>query len=287
MTGTNSSARFDATWLHLREAADHRSRCAELATAAAAWLREYGGAQPLAVDLGAGAGANLRYLLRAGLDGTVLWRLVDQDGALLEQARAGLGLGDRLDVRVTDLADDLHAAVSGARLVSASALLDLTSATWIAALAEACRAARAAVLVALTIDGRVRFDPCDPDDAFIAASVAADERRDKGFGTAMGSRAAGCLESALASRGYRLRSADSSWRLGPDDERLASAWLEGWRQAARRARPDARERMDAWAARRQQALRDEALRIVVGHTDVLGLPDRPFSAHPSRRRSRS
>lgn len=271
MTSTRSPSRFDATWLHLREAADRRSRCVELTDAVRSWLRAHGGAHPVAVDLGAGAGANVRHL-RGAFDGSLRWRLVDQDAGLLERARVDFRSGGRLELRVADLATDLRPIVGDARLVTASALLDLTSAVWIDRLADACRASGAAVLVVLTIDGRVHFDPADPDDALVCARVAEDEQRDKGMGPALGPRAAERLASALAARGYQVRTADSSWRLGPPDRRLAGALLDGWRRAARHGRTDTCRRVDAWAMRRQQALEDDRLRIVVGHTDVLGLP---------------
>jgi len=68
-------------------------------------------------------------------------------------------------------------------LVTASALLDLVSEDWLAALAARCRESGAAILFALSYDGRIRCSPEEPNDATICALVNEHQRTDKGFGT--------------------------------------------------------------------------------------------------------
>ncbi len=75
---------FSAEWLALREPADHRARNRDLLGALA---RRFAGRDTLSVvDLGCGAGSNLRALAPA-LPRRQRWRLVDHDAALLGAAR--------------------------------------------------------------------------------------------------------------------------------------------------------------------------------------------------------
>ena len=74
---------FSAEWLALRESVDHRARSAGLIQRLALWLTETGASTPLALlDLGAGAGSNLRYSAPL-LGGEQHWTCVDQDPELL------------------------------------------------------------------------------------------------------------------------------------------------------------------------------------------------------------
>ncbi|MGH6901583.1 MAG: SAM-dependent methyltransferase, partial [Geminicoccaceae bacterium] len=76
---------FDAAWLALREPCDNAARSAALAGRFAAAL----GAEPRLVDLGCGAGSNLRYLAPR-IRGPQRWRCVDHDPVLLNAARSAL-----------------------------------------------------------------------------------------------------------------------------------------------------------------------------------------------------
>ena len=66
---------------------------------------------------------------------------------------------ERQDLSTADSA----AIVNGARLVTASALLDLVSEGWIRELAIQCRGVGAAMLFALTYDGRIQCEPEERD----------------------------------------------------------------------------------------------------------------------------
>ena len=75
---------FDRDWLALREPYDHAARDDGLASALNGWLsaRTAGGSDVRIMDLGCGAGSNLRYLTPR-LPHPQAWRLVDNDAALL------------------------------------------------------------------------------------------------------------------------------------------------------------------------------------------------------------
>ena len=278
------TATFDPAWLALREPVDHRSRAAAaVSLLAPAWRA---GGWSRIVDLGAGTGSNLRYLAPR-LPSIRSWTLVDHDAALL--ARAAVPDGAELTRVVGDLAGEGLDAVAGSKadLVTASALLDLTSKDWLGALAAACRGSGSAALFALNYDGGIQWhaaagDPRpsdDPDDALVRHSVNAHQRRDKGLGPALGPMAGLTAETAFRAAGYRAWLLPSPWRLGPADAALARALVDGWEAAAverlREASPaDAAgvDRVRAWAERRRATIASGRFGLTVGHVDLLALP---------------
>jgi SAM-dependent methyltransferase len=164
-----------------------------------------------------------------------------------------------------------------ARLVTGSALLDLVSAAWLQRLVAAATTARVALLMALSVDGRHLWSPCDADDAAVAALFGAHQQRDKGFdGPALGAAAAPALVLALRRCGYRVYSARSDWLLDGRRNMLAlalqRALVDGIATAALEQAPASRALVQAWRQRRQALAPRSVLRI--GHLDVLALPPR-------------
>ncbi|MGN8199413.1 class I SAM-dependent methyltransferase [Salinisphaera sp. RV14] len=272
-----AGSHFADDWLTLREAVDHRSRAHGLTLLAAAHLRRTAaGRRARVVDLGAGRGSNLRYLAPR-LHQPVAWRLLDQDAELLAAAERAMppDAGDhcQLSAEIVDLAAPLTPVLRDADLVTASALIDLVSRGWIDTLAEACARDGAAVLITLSVDGRIQFSDADADDAVVRRALARDQARDKGFGPALGAAAPAVLINALARCGYAVATQPSDWQLGRDDAALARALIAGWQSAATRQQTDQAERMAAWAARRVEAVERGRARLCIGHIDVLGLPN--------------
>lgn len=247
--------RFAGGWLALRAPADAAARDPGLLAAARAHL----GAQPvpLVVDLGAGTGATVAAIGAAGRR----WRLLDQDPDLLALARARFGAG--IETRVADISDPDMLPLGGARLVTASALLDLMTGAWAEALAERLAAEGCGLYAALSYDGRVTFTPPLHGDAEMRAAFNAHQRGDKGQGPALGPDAAPVLARLLARRGFAVRTAPSPWRLGPEAARLQAAFIAGMAAAVGAA-------AGAWAQARC-AIVSEAF-CVVGHVDLLALP---------------
>ncbi|WP_326540860.1 class I SAM-dependent methyltransferase [Pseudorhodoferax sp.] len=292
---------FSTDWLALREPFDRAARAA--ADAALDWpaltTRLRAGLAPdapLAVlDLGCGTGANLREIAPR-LGGTQHWRLVDHDPALLaaapaalarwardrglqahaEAARlriAGAGLQVVAEFCHADLAHGLDAlGFDGVQLVTASALLDLVGADWLAALVARCHGAGAAVCWALNVDDRLAWQPPDADDAMVQALFQAHQRRDKGFGPALGGTAAALAVQALHAAGYRTVQARSDWcidgRRGPDAQAMWRAMVEGMGVAATEQAPEQAVRVRAWQARRLAQAGQAQLHV--GHVEVLG-----------------
>jgi len=279
---------FSPDWLALREPADAAAR----SEAGCDPIRRRDGAPLDVVDLGAGTGANLRYLAPR-LGGPQRWRLVDADPAVLAAAvpalhawaeAGGVGFaetagGIRLDGTgfacevVLDKADIRTLAgclPEPGGLLTASALLDLVSLEWLRTLAERSADAGVSVLFALTYDGRMHCEPAEPGDARVRALVNRHQRGDKGFGPALGPRAPAAAIETFAARRYVLRSESTDWRLGPQSAALQRELLAGWHAAAVESAPDERDALDAWLARRLEHVAEGRSRLVVGHTDIAG-----------------
>ncbi|MCX7892135.1 MAG: class I SAM-dependent methyltransferase [Burkholderiales bacterium] len=262
---------FSEQWLALREGADAAARAAALVPA----IRPRDGRTAVVVDLGAGTGANLRWLAPR-LACPSRWIAVDHDAALLARITARpFPEGTAVEPLALDLAQALdRVPFAQADLVTASALLDLVSEAWLERLAAACAAARVPVLFALTYDGRVAWTPRERGDETVRELVNRHQRGDKGFGPALGPAAAGRAAALFAARGYEVSSAASDWTLGPEEAALQSALVAGWLEAALEVAPAERAALADWAARRRAWIASGASRLAVGHVDLGGLPER-------------
>jgi hypothetical protein len=268
-------AGFSAEWLALRAPADHAARSVSLTRALADALPREKALRIL--DLAAGTGSNLRYLagpfLEAGADPRVRpdWLLVDHDPALLAQVPKTPGV----DTRCMDLASlDDREIFDGRTLVTASALLDLVSEAWVRTLAARCAESGAAVLFALSYDGRIECSPEDPDDGAIVALVNEHQRTDKGFGPALGPDATNCAERCFASLGYQVQRDLSDWVLPPAAQELQRQLIDGWAQAAAEIAPAQAAMIDGWRSRRLAHVAAHRSQLIVGHEDLAGwLPE--------------
>jgi hypothetical protein len=157
----------------------------------------------------------------------------------------------------------------GRRLVSASALLDLVSESWLNALATRCRAISASVLIALTYDGRSHCTPVEPEDEEIRNLLNRHQGRDKGLGgPAAGPDAAGVAARSFAAAGYHVVCESSDWTLGLHEAELQKHLIEGWAGAAQQMMPGDAERIARWRDRRIDHVAAGQSTIVVGHVDV-------------------
>jgi hypothetical protein len=157
-------------------------------------------------------------------------------------------------------------------LVTASALIDLCSAGWLERLVAATLEARAALLMALSYDGRIALEPSHPLDPEMVTLVNRHQRRDKGLGPALGLDAARHLAGLIEAAPGTCHVARSDWRLGPGDEALHAALLDGWAAAAAEVDPRRRGPIERWRAQRLNWVRGGRGKAIVGHEDILFLP---------------
>jgi hypothetical protein len=280
---------FSADWLALREPFDAAARSRSLIAELATHLTR--GTPLEIVDLGCGAGSNLRHLAPL-LGGAQGWRLVDHDPRLLEAAvatthawadergctvkRSGSSLaisGGDLDCEVAcepaDLGELAVVDLPASGLVTAAALLDLVSPSWLDELAQRCRAARAAVCFALSYDGRTTLAPPEAEDGEVLDLFNRHQLGDKGFGPALGPGAAAAAESALKAHGYEVRAAQSDWVIGSRDTTLQLELLDGWLGAARDIAPERYAALLAWHERRRAHVAAGRSSLRVGHLDLV------------------
>ncbi len=259
-------------WLTLREDADARSRSAALAAHAAAMLRA-----PVVVhDLGSGTGSMMRWLAPR-LPGPQTWVLHDWNPVLVERAAASpaadaTGRALSLRTNVGHLALLRDGDLAGASLVTTSALLDVVTQDEAESIVRACVAARIPALFSLTVTGRVRFDPPGPGDHVFQAAFNDHQRRTTDGRRLLGPDAVAVVRELFRSFGWRVRVADSPWRLDASHRGLVEEWLDGWVAAAVEERPALREWADEFLRARTAQLTGDTLRVIVHHRDLLAWP---------------
>lgn len=241
---------FDTEWLDLREPADHAARNADLLQQFADALP----AKPHIIDLGSGTGSTLRAV--APIIPDAKWLLTDNDPVLLAEAKRR---APGAQIEQVDLAKNLAQPLAhNADAITASALIDLVSAAWLDDLVRLAEGR--ALYIALSVDGDDDWQPAHPDDALIAQAFKSHQRRDKGFGPALGGEAASYLAAALHKAGYHVRLAPSAWRLTPGP--LTSALAGGIANASSESGV-AKATADAWCEARRPASAQ------IGHIDLL------------------
>lgn len=231
---------FSIDWLDLREGADRRARDDKLLEQARLWLQTdiAQGTSKVIVDLGAGTGSTLRAFTLSGTSAAQLteqqspsWRLVDQDAALLTEAKTRHGGSHQLETYELNLSDIAALPLQGANLVTASALFDLVSADFIdrfaAALKSQCQQQPLGFYAALNYDGTTRWTPAHPLDQTVLEAFNRDQQRDKGFGVALGPDAGSYMERVFSSSGFAVFTVNSPWVLGAADSKLVDALISG------------------------------------------------------------
>jgi hypothetical protein len=282
-----------ATWLRLREPADTAARSGELTRAIADALA--GRERVQVLDLATGTGANLRYLA-PHLPSRQHWLVVDRDPELLARlvdrtaswaAERGYGVvpqtggfvirGDQLECHVETRQQDLASLAAldlfaGRDLVTASALLDLASESWLRDLASRCRSEGAAALFTLTYNGHSSCSPAEPEDDVMRDHLNQHQRRDKGLGgVAAGPDAAEAAVRCFTEAGYRVRSETTDWSLGASEHQLQRELIGGWAGVAVEMGFDP-STVARWRDRRLAHLEAGHSHIVVGHLDVAAVP---------------
>ncbi len=267
---------FSAEWLAMREPVDAAARHPSMT----GHLSELLHARSVACfDLGCGTGANVRYLAPL-IAVPQRWVLVDSDERHLQRTRElmadwsrAVQLVHSIETRRADLAMELdQLGIEEDALVSASALLDLVSADWLAQLLQRCSARHAIVLFALSYDGSIELNPREPDDELICELVNRHQRTDKGFGPALGPAAVSFACAHLEGLRYHVRTSRSDWVLDGSHAPMQEYLLRGWVQAAIEMAASQKKRCERWLTTRLDYLQRGRSFMRVGHQDVLGWP---------------
>ncbi|SEG58360.1 SAM-dependent methyltransferase [Bosea lathyri] len=275
---------FSPDWLALREPADHAARNPQVLAAVGTHFSPR--ASLSIVDLGCGAGSNLRGTY-AALPVRQHWTLVDHDPVLLATTREILkGWADEareqgeelvlskddrtitVDTRQADLTKDLEWVLGWQPdLVTAAALFDLTSKTWIKRFVAALATQRLPLYTVLTYDGREIWEPAHPVDARMLAAFKHHQHTDKGFGPAAGPDATDIMAEAFRKSGFAVSIGDSAWRIDGQQRELAGTLAQGIADAVLET-----GHVDAGAVAEWLAARRQSTSALVGHHDLWARP---------------
>jgi SAM-dependent methyltransferase len=276
---TTEPVRAGSDWLALREPSDAAARAVELVEELRPGLPVHGAEIH---DLGCGTGSMARWLA-ARLTGPQHWVLYDRDDELLALAAADPpgaaadGATVTVETRRRDITRLNPEEVTGADLVTASALLDMLTADELERLVATCAAAGCPVLITLSVIGRVDLAPADPLDHRVMDAFNAHQRRATSTGRLLGPDAARAAEDCFRRLGHDVVVRPSPWRLGPDRSELATEWFIGWLGAACEQRPELREAAEQYRRRRLSEAAAGSLSVTVHHRDLLA---RPGTARP-------
>lgn len=254
---------FASAWLDLREPYDQMARDPETAVRIGAWSESRSHLN--IVDLGAGTGANLRYLaprLRCAQS----WTLIENDPELIADGSSRLMPDVEWRYRQLDLASDLEAAIpEDTDFVTTSALLDLVSADWLDRLLRLLAERRLPFYAALTFNGEIELHPPVEGDREMIALFNQHQQRDKGFGPALGGGARDHLSQAID---FTALPAPSEWVLGAKDGPIIIAFVEGMAEAACEVDPSATPWITGWLSERRALAEKGVGGAFVGHDDL-------------------
>ena len=267
---------FSIEWLNLREASDHRARDKHLLKTAANWLNDLKSKDKVIVDLGSGTGSTIRGLQRyTTLAPSIQWRLVDNDPDLLAEAVHRHSEEYSIESFLVDLSATQKLPLESVSLITASALLDLVSGDFIRDFCQLIREKNedrpVGFYSALNYDGCIKWTPFHPLDAAILINFNTDQRRDKGFGPALGPDATDFLKTQFHSTKFQCLSAKSPWLLGSADYLLTESLINGISDVAIQTDGLTNSDIQDWKTFRIKNVRTGT--CYLGHTDILVLPD--------------
>jgi hypothetical protein len=270
-----SPVRVSREWLALREPADAAARARDLIEPLRRVLPATG---PLEIhDLGGGTGAMGRWLAPL-LPGRQHWVVHDRDRDLLELAvterpgAAADGEPVTVEARHSDITRLPASALTGATLITASALLDMLTEAELDVLATVCADVGSPILITLSVVGRVELTPPDRLDRRLAAAFDAHQRRETERGRLLGPDAVARAVDEFSRRGSEVILGPSPWRLGAAQTELMVEWFTGWVAAATEQEAQLANDTGDYTRRRLAQAAAGQLAVLVDHADLLILP---------------
>jgi hypothetical protein len=177
-----------------------------------------------------------------------------------------------IDTRVGELGELRAADLEGASLVTASALLDVLTASEAHAIVEACVGVGAPTLLSLSVTGEVELRPWDARDKLFETAFNAHQRRQVHDRRLLGRYGAPIVRGLFELAGWKVRTARTSWRIAHTEPRLLAEWFDGWTDAAEEQSPTLREAAAGYRGLRTSQLDRGELSAVVYHLDLLAWP---------------
>jgi hypothetical protein len=272
LSGASAATIVDPGWLAVRVAADTAARAATVSTLLPQLINYVGdlgspGDTVEIIDLGAGTGANQRWLAPR-LPFRQRWIRLDHNPVISRS----LPLPDEtmiIDAGVEALDQLLTGSRSNRQLVTCSAVLDVLTTEQIEAVCHAVIENRVPAFFSLTVTGGLTLAPSNLDDQLLLAAFNDHQRR---AGRA-GPDATALTVNVLRTAAFTVSTQQTLWQLTADtgpafvdqvlEERLAAAVAQDPAIAATAA---------AWLELRRAQLAAGLLSVDLDHCDVLGLP---------------
>lgn len=195
--------RYERIFLSLREPYDALARNRSVFDSIVSFYRRRSSPMTI-VDLGCGCGAAVR-ALALHLPVEQRWRLFDNDRNLLAHAARMTFADVNIEPIALDLGREVETALEKPMdLITCFTLFDLVSERWLEQFASMIVARGCPVYAALTYDGRITTCPADDFDEPIVQAVNDHQRKDKGFGPALGPASGPCAVARFEALGYSV-----------------------------------------------------------------------------------
>jgi hypothetical protein len=272
LSGASATTLVDPDWLAARVAADDAARAATVSTLLPELSRYLieaagpGGTVQI-IDLGAGTGANQRWLAPR-LPIRQRWLHLDHN-PVISRSLPLAAETEIVDESVEALGELLTRSSGDRQLVSCSALLDVLTTEQIQAVCSAVIDNRVPAFFSLTVTGGLRLSPADAHDQLLLGAFNDHQRR---AGRA-GPEATTLTVNLLRAAEFTVTTQETPWRLTAEsglafvdqmlEERLAAAVAQD---------PALARTAAAWLELRRAQLAAGLLRIELDHCDILGLP---------------
>jgi hypothetical protein len=263
----------DLSWLAVRVAADTAARATTVSTLLPELInylidtRGLRGHVLEIIDLGAGTGANQRWLA-SRLPFQQRWIHLDHDPTISRS----LPLPDDtviIDGTVEALERLLADGASDHRVVTCSALLDVLTTGHLGAVCRAVINNQVPALFSLSVTGSQSISPMDPHDQRLLDAFNDHQQRAGRAGPDAITLAVG----TLCAGGFTVRIQETPWQLAAStDSAFVEQLLQEWLDAAVAQDPSLAAVATAWLQLRRTQLELGILRIEVGHRDILALP---------------
>ena len=285
ISGSPGQPTVDPDWLAARTSADTSARAATLSSLLPELIDYLSGTRGRhgvlkIIDLGAGTGANQRWLAPR-LPFPQRWIHLDHDPVISRT----LPLPNDtmiIDAGVETLGRLLASHSTDQHLVTCSALLDVLTMDQLDAVCRAVIDNQVPAFLSLTVTGTLSLTPVNSHDQLLQNAFNDHQKR----AGRPGPHAATFAVDALCAGGFTVRTQETTWQLtASSDAALVYQLLQERLEAAVAHDPTLAAVASAWFELRRSQLTSGTLLIKVGHLDILALPGGSPLAEslPSRR----
>jgi hypothetical protein len=272
LSGASAATLVDPGWLAARVAADDAARVATVSTllpGLSTYLIDAAG--PLStvqiIDLGAGTGANQRWLAPR-LPIRQRWLHLDHN-PMISRSLPLPAETMIIDEGVEALGQLLTRASGDLQLVTCSALLDVLTTEQVEAVCRAVIDNRVPAFFSLTVTGGLRLSPTDRHDQLLLVAFNDHQRRAGGAGPEATTLTVNLLREAE----FAVTTQETPWRLTvKSGMAFVDQMLEERLAAAVAQDPALARTAAAWLELRRAQLAAGLLQIELDHCDILALP---------------